>query len=297
MTDTNVDPGDIKPDAVAPAHQGVRFTETIVDAKDKIATADDVASAESLGIDQASFDKYVKDGVMDWASYGKEQAFKAKNSASPEGDAEQPKPGDSPANTAESAEDAATAANAQEVVEAAGLNWDEVTEKVAASGELDAADKAKLVEMGIPEVVIDDYVRAVSKEAVAHIETVMTAFGGEEGFNTVFEAVQANATDEQKDQIDGLLRDPATFDVGVALANKLAGAEPAAAPLQGKPVAGASNQVTTSEAGAKPFETYEAQVAAQGDPRYNTDPEYRDGVIKRIMVSPALNPRAHAGGL
>lgn len=291
MTDTNVDPGDIKPDAVVPAQQSVRFTETIVDAKDKIASAEDVASAESLGIDQASFDKFVKDGVMDWASYGKEQAFKAAQKPA------ETTPAADPKATEANAEDAATAANAQEVVEAAGLNWDEVTEKVAASGELDAADKAKLVEMGIPEVVIDDYVRAVSKEATAHIETVMTAFGGEEGFNTVFEAVQANATDEQKDQIDGLLRDPATFDVGVALANKLAGAEPAAAPLQGKPVAGASNQVTTSEAGAKPFETYEAQVAAQGDPRYNTDPEYRDSVIKRIMVSPALNPRAHAGGL
>ena len=33
--------------------------------------------AASLGVDQASFDKYYKEGNFDWASYGKEQAFKA----------------------------------------------------------------------------------------------------------------------------------------------------------------------------------------------------------------------------
>lgn len=291
MTDTPA-PGDIAPTAPVDKTQAVRFTQTQADAAAAIAAADDVASAESLGVDQASFDKYVKDGVMDWASYGKEQAFKAaQKPAEPVADPEQ-----AAADAKATAEDAETAANAQQVIEKAGLNWDEVTAKVAADGELSAEDKAKIVAMGVPEVVIDDYVRAVSKEAGAHIDAVMNGFGGEENFNKVFAAVQENATDDQKEQIDGLLRDPETFDMGVQLANKLAGTAPAA-PLQGQPVAGAQNQVTTSEAASKPFDTYQEQVAAQGDPRYNTDPAYRDSVIKRIMVTPDLNPRAHTSGL
>lgn len=300
MSHHKPDAGDVTPTAPAPAQQGVRFSETIADAKDKIAGEADAATAESLGIDQASFDKYVKDGVMDWASYGKEQAFKAKNSASPEGDAEQPKPGDSPANTAESAEDAETAANAQDLAEKAGVDWDAAARQIAETGELSEEDRQKMIAIGVPELVIDDYVRVSVKEIGDHVENVQNAFGGEEAFQTVFNAVQENATDEQKDQIDSLLRDPATFAVGVQLAHQLAEVEPAssiAPPMEGKPAAGGVN-AGLAAGDAKGFESFEAQVVAQSDPRYKTDPEYRAQVMQRIAASAFdMNPRTHTSGL
>ncbi len=291
-------PGDIAPVVTPVDTDAVRITATLAEAKAIIAAAETTATAEKLGIDQASYDKYVnKDGEMDWASYGKEVAFKATQAKTAEPVAPVVAPVTPDAEAAAAAAAAATAANAQDVVEKAGLNWDEVTKSVVETGALSAEDKAKLMALNIPEVVIDDYVGAVQREAGAHIDVVLAGFGGEENFNKVFEAVQANATDAQRDQIDALLRDPKTFDVGVNLANKLAVMEPVA-PLQGKPVAGAQNQVAaTADAANKPYESVKAQLAAQSDPKYNTDPEYRAGVIKRIMASPDLNPRAHSGGM
>lgn len=294
-------PGDITPVVGTPGQQAVQIDTTQAAAQAAIDAAAKTASADSLGIDQASFDKFVKDGVMNWEAYGKERAFKdAQKPAAPVAPVTPPADPATPAAdpaTPDPTTDAQTAADAQAVIQNAGLDWDAVTASVVENGKLSDEDTAKLVALGIPEVVINNYITSVQKEAGAHIDTVLAGFGGEEKFNAVFEAVQKNATDEQREQIDTLLRDPATFDVGVTLANKLAGMEPAA-PLQGKPVAGAQNQVASAGAeDGKPYETYQAQVAAQSDPRYKTDPAYRDSVIKRIMVTPGTNPRAHTGGM
>lgn len=295
MSQHKPDAGDVTPTAPTPAQQGVRFTETIEGAQGAIAKEGEAATAESLGIDQASFEKYVKDGVMDWASYGKEIAFK--NAQKPAEPAADPKPTEP---TEADPADAETAANAQDLAEKAGVDWDAAARQIAETGELSEEDRQKMIAIGVPELVIDDYVRVSVKEIGDHVENVQNAFGGEEAFQTVFNAVQENATDEQKDQIDSLLRDPATFAVGVQLAHQLAEVEPApsiAPPMEGKPVAGGVN-AGLAAGDAKGFESFEAQVVAQSDPRYKTDPEYRAQVMQRIAASAFdMNPRTHTSGL
>lgn len=288
------DPGDVKLDDAGEKVQSVRFTDTQAEAAAKLAAEKDTQSAESLGIDQASFDKFVKEGVMDWASYGKEQAFKATEAAKA---AAEKAPEPTEAEKAAAAEVAKTAANAEKVVKDAGLDWDEVTAQVIETGELTPEDTKKLVDMGIPEIVIEDYIRSVHKEASAHIASVLDAFGGQETFDKVFAGVQQHATDDQKEQIDTLLRDETTFGLGVQLANQLAGTSPAE-PVKGTPVSSARNQVAPTATDAKGFDNFEAQVAAQRDPRYKTDPEYRAEVMSRIAASAfEVNPRTHSGGM
>jgi hypothetical protein len=67
--------------------------------------------------------------------------------------------------------------------------------------------------------------------------------------------------------------------------------------MEGKPVAGGVN-AGLAAGDAKGFESFEAQVVAQSDPRYKTDPEYRAQVMQRIAASAFdMNPRTHTSGL
>jgi hypothetical protein len=291
--------GDVKPEVQPDGSQAVRFTETIVDAKDAIAKEAEAATAESLGIDQASFDKYVKDGVMDWASYGKEQAFKAAQKPAEEAPAE-PKAGEGEAAAA----DAEKAANAQDLAEKAGIEWEQAAASIVESGDISEADRKALTDMGLPEFVIDDYIEAVKRDADGYISTVMDAFGGEAQFEQVFNAVTEKATDEDRTRIDDLLRDPKTFQFGVQLAYETAGiqapapgTQPATAPAPAVPAGGAVN-AAPGDAGVTGFADFNEMVAAQRDPKYKTDPEYRAQFMKRARASNIdMNPRLHTSGL
>lgn len=272
----------------------VRFTETVEEAKAAIKEEQTAETAEALGVDQASFDKYYKDGNFDWASYGKEQAFKAKQkSAEPAEPTEQPSD-----NASEVEEDQAKAANAQDLAEQAGIDWEAAAKSIIETGDISEADREKLQKMGLPDFIIDDYIATVGRDADRYLNEVMGLFGGEDGFTKVFEAVSEKATPEQRSQIDDLLRDPATQKLGVQLAYQLAEMTQAQPMQQAQPVAGPQNAAPTGGA-AQPFADFNEMVAAQRDPRYKNDPEYRRQFMERARVSQNIdmNPRLHTSGL
>ncbi len=107
-----------------------------------------------------------------------------------------------------------------------------------------------------------------------------------------------HATEEQRDQIDALLRDEATIDAGVNLAFQLAQVEASGPTQNAEPVAGARN-AAQGAADAQPFNSFQEMVQAQRDPRYKTDPAYRDEFMKRAAASQnvEMNPRLHSGGM
>jgi hypothetical protein len=291
--------GNVAPEVQPEQSSGIRYTETMAEAKAKIASEGEKTAAEELGVDQASYDKYYKNGEFDWASYGKEQAFKAKQKpakeAASEGDGEEPKPAE--AKASESTEEADTEA-AKQAVSDAGLDWDNLANQVLHNGDISKEDREKLSKM-VPEHIIDNYISMVNRDTDAVITKVVEGFGGEDHFTEVFNGLQENATGEQRDLVDQLLGDEATFDEGVALARKLAKVEAPAAPATQRQEFRTPNANSGAASDAiKPFESFSEQMAAQRDPRYKNDPAYRDEVTKRIAVSDNyVNPRAHGAGL
>jgi hypothetical protein len=240
--------------------------------------------AASLGVDQASFDKYYKDGNFDWANYGKEQAFKASQASEAPTEAK-----------AEEVQPEAAAAVAD-----AGLDWNSLGAKVSEQGNIDESDYAALTAIGIPEGVISDYIRAVQVSAQSIIDSVIDDFGGQDSFDAVYAALHVNTTEEQRNKLDGLLRDEDTRAAGIAQALKMAGmdapTQPNAQPAP-QPVASQGN-AANAPGSVVGFTTQEEQIQAQRDPRYATDPAYREQVIQRIAASTYnMNTRMAGAGL
>lgn len=293
MDDETVDSKDgIVPDKPQDA---IRFTETIEEARAKSEQAG-AATPESLGVDQASFDKYHKDGDFDWASYGKEQAFKAQKAATEpakEPDKE-PRKSDAPAHSE-------TEREAQDKVADAGLDWDALGAKISTEGDISADDYKALAGIGVPEEVVKQYVSMVKGEAQDLIDDVIEKAGGQDQFDAVFDALQDKPIEVRK-KIDGLLADPATREYGIDLMYKESGiarGEPASVAAQPAPQYGsANNRNPGSGPATQGFASFEEQVAAQRDPRYRTDLAYRNEVMAKIGASTfSMNPRTHTGGL
>lgn len=248
----------------------------------------DAPTPESLGVDQASFDKYYKNDEFDWASYGKEQAFKAAQ--------RQQQPAKEPAKPE------GTEQGAQQAVEQAGLDWDSLGEKITAEGDISQDDYEALEKIGIPPHIVQDYIAAVKDQAQVIVDAVIDEFGGQDEFNAVHAALYTNATLDQRNKIDALLRDPDTRAAGVAQAYRLSGIMPGSAPAapaqnQQAPAASRGNSAS-SQATPQGFSSFDEQMQAQRDPRYKTDIAYRNEVLQRIAQSDyQMNPRSHSGGL
>lgn len=243
---------------------------------------------ESLGIDQASYDKYYNDGQMNWQSYSRELEYKMSQRSS----AETPQP----------AQADAPEADAQVAVENAGLDWDSLGAKITAQGDLDTGDYEALAAAGIPEELARNYVRLNVMEAENTVSDVMERFGGEEAFGEIFQALQDNTDLAIRNRIDELLWDPITRDAGIAMALQHAGVQPqqAAAPQPQTPApAPAPSRANPGVAQEAPgFSSMEEMGLAMRDPRYRTDPTYRAEVERRALGATVdFNPRRHTGGL
>jgi hypothetical protein len=294
MVDEVVDSKDgIVPDK---AQDAVRFTETIEEARAKTEAAG-AATPESLGVDQASFDKYHKDGDFDWASYGKEQAFKAAQHAT--------EPAKEPAKEEARQSDAPRHSDTEEAqtkVADAGLDWDGLGVKISEEGDISEADYKALAGIGVPEQVVKQYVEMVKGDAQGLIDDVIEQAGGQESFDAVFDALQDKPMETRK-KIDTLLSDPDTRPYGIDLMFKEAGIqrsqpESAPAPPQDMYQGNANNRNPSSAGNTQGYASFEEQVAAQRDPRYRTDLTYRNEVMAKIGASTFnMNPRTHTGGL
>lgn len=284
-------------------YDGMRIDKTIEEGKAEAdASKNPAPTAESLGVDQASFDKFFKDGEFNWAAYGKEQAFKAQKKATgepdKEPDKEEPKKSDAPKHS--------QTKEAEEAVTKAGLDWDGLGSKIAETGDIEAADYEALKGIGIPEDVVKTYIASVKKDAQDLVDAVIDASGGQDTFDKVFDALQEKPL-ELRNKIDGLLADPDTRDAGITLMFREAGMERPSAPAtetpaptkeSPKPQNGAVNRSGGGGSDAKGYASFEEQVAAQRDPRYKTDVAYRNEVMARIAASTySMNPRTHTGGL
>ena len=113
----------------------------------------------------------------------------------------------------------------------------------------------------------------------AQVNSVMNNAGGESNYNQVVEWAASNLNDRQIDAFDSVVDSGNPAAIGIAFQglqsayNDANGYE--GRMLQGKP-ASSSGAVYRSQA---------ELVAAMGDPRYDTDPAYRQDVISKLEQS------------
>ncbi len=146
-------------------------------------------------------------------------------------------------------------------------------------GQPGADDIAKIVALGVPQGVVDNYLAGLEALAREQFSNAYTAAGGEDQFNAAIDWARTGLTAAEQDSYNTLVDNQTTARQGVEwLMAKFNAARPAEGTLIEAEANAASGDVFRSKA--------EMTTAIQ-DPRYKTDPAYRQDVAEKLWRSNA----------
>lgn len=231
------------------------------------------AAESKPALEEGQHEKFLrKDGSYDWKSHAKELEWKASQ--------KQPKADEVRAAAQKTEEPADTTDAEADIITKAGLDLDDLSEQIATTGDISAEARAALVKLGLPEKLINEHVEnakyRIRRERAEWFEPV----GGEDGWKSLSEWAAANLADDEKTQINAMLGNPVLIKQGML--NLKARYEAATRSPEGALVVPGASEPGVSSVG---FRTRAEQRAAFADPRYYTDPAYRDQVAARMRVS------------
>lgn len=173
---------------------------------------------------------------------------------------------------------------AQEVVETAGLDWEEVTNHVNTTGQLTDEQRAALEKIGIPKHVVDGYLESVTIAVEAARNNTFAYVGdgdaeaGQSKLNAALEWASKNLSDEERAFYNQQLKS-STWKHAV---DQLVARSGAAGPTGGEPQMLGGGEPAGSSGG---FSSKTEMVKAMSDPRYKADPGYRNQVRQRVALS------------
>jgi len=243
-------------------------------------------TAETLGVTQAQFDKFHKDGAYNWEAHAKEAEFAAAQKGTKADDNP-----DEGARDVKDADDTNTDAAEQAVTEA-GLDWDALGETIVENGDITESDYEALAKIGVPEPVIKEYIEGITERAKTQVATVTEALGGAEGLKAVTEFAQANYSPEEISKLEQQLASPTEYKLAVDLLLAKSGRPPIA---KGAAIAG-PNAAAPGTTDVQPYATQADMIADQRNPQYKKSPAFRAEVFKRAAVSNWTAP-THTGGM
>jgi hypothetical protein len=184
------------------------------------------------------------------------------------------KVGDNPQETQE---------QAQQVVENAGLNFDDFSTEFADKGELSEASYEKLAKAGIPKAMVDSYIQGqqalASTAANAIVTAAHKAAGSSEAYTATQEWAAANLTQAEKSAYNAVIERGDPNEIALAVQGLTARAK-----TQGafEP----RNLKTGGGAGASAgYASAQEMADAIKDPRYKSDAAYRTAVERRVALS------------
>ena len=219
-------------------------------------------------------------GVYDWQSHAKEAEYAveqkraaAEKKAGEDGQSDDDSGDEAPSDEAPSDD------QVKDVVEAAGLKVEDLKQQIIENGELDASAKEALVKNGIPEALVDDYVALAQDKLQSNTHAAFEYVGGEEVWSQMSAWALENLPEAEIAKHNEMLAGD-DWKVAMDILKQKMGAA--------SPTAGEGDLVSSDSTGAPGsvgFKSIAEQTAAINDPRYRTDPTYRQQVQQRIGVS------------
>ncbi len=163
-----------------------------------------------------------------------------------------------------------------EIVESAGLNMTDLSAEYEQSGQLSEDSYEKLAKAGISREYVDGYIRGQEALAVQYQSEVFEVAGGQQGYTEMIQWAAKNLT----------LNEINAFNTSVN-SGDLEQAKLSVQGLMAKYVASEGNEPrlvkgTATGDAASVFRSTAELTAAMKDPRYKSDPAYRQDVIEKL---------------
>lgn len=174
-------------------------------------------------------------------------------------------------------------AEVKNVLETAGLSWDAVTDEFNTAGDLGEETRAKLEKAGFPKAMVDTYLNGIRAQIAEYDNAVYSAAGSPEQYAAMTEWAKANLSDSDKKAFNAAVEsgDVSTAKLAVEglMARYAAGRNKTPSLKDGK---------STQNGSVKPFASQAEVTQAMRDPRYKSDPSYREQVKERLAVSSVI---------
>lgn len=153
------------------------------------------------------------------------------------------------------------------------------TQEFSEKGELSENSYKELASKGIPKDLVDAFIAGQK----AQTQTVQNKFfemaGGQEAYNGMVTWAAENFSEGEISAYNKAMASGDEAQITFAINGLKARYSSNAAPQRN--VYG--NQA--SQQGLKPFSSHQSMVLAMKDPRYNSDPDYRQEVMERVRIS------------
>lgn len=236
----------------------------------------DAAMAAKVDETNASLENVGKDAPQGEKILGKFDTIEDLQKAYQEleGKLGQPKPQETQTPPAELTED-----NANELVEAAGLDMDALSTHYEETGQLSDDHYAALEKAGVPRAYVDQYIAGIEAQASQMRDSLMEEVGGQEAFGQMAAWAAANLSEADLTAYNDAV------DSGDMTAVRSAVMSLA---YRYQRDAGRDPKLVNGNGGGNGGPSYGslAQLtAAMKDPRYDTDPAYRDEVQQTLARS------------
>jgi hypothetical protein len=168
-------------------------------------------------------------------------------------------------------------AAAQAAVTNAGLDWDALNAEYAENGRLSDATYASLEKAGIPRSEVDTYIAGKQAQADAYDNAVFAAAGGADNYKALIEWAANNLSKDEKVAFN----EAVTSGKAAVAALAVEGLAARFAAKRGTPPGNLLNGGGSAK-GVQPFKSQFEVTQAMRDPRYKTDPAYRQEVLDRL---------------
>lgn len=165
---------------------------------------------------------------------------------------------------------------AAEAVESRGFNYDALSAEFEANGDLLPDTRAKLAKQGLDKRLVDNYIEGQKALVQKAMDDVASVVGGRDQMNTVVQWARANLTADEKKSIDAV-KDPAVLKIILKNLEQRMNDNDGQLPQQLQGKAGGSK--------GNYFESMAQVEEAINDPRYSTDPAYRNKVARKLTAS------------
>lgn len=169
---------------------------------------------------------------------------------------------------------------ANEIASGAGINMEDAQAHFMEHGTISEDDFAKLEQAGITRDMVEEFIGFRVGQADAVRDEILQPYGGEAGAGRMVEWAAQNWDEASAASFNAAMESGDKGQMSIALKalkldhDKAVGVRPR---LQ-QPSTGAPSQGAT-------FQSFEQLMAAQRDPRYATDPAYRQSVMQRLARS------------
>ena len=182
---------------------------------------------------------------------------------------EPPKPEDTPED------------DVKTLVEQAGLNFDTFQDEFEADGNLSEESYKKLEAAGFPPHIVDAHVEGLKATQELEIQNIHNSVGGEENLNQILSWAGQHLEETEIDAFNELAVSGEMSQFLLALNGIKAQYEASEGPLDITSYSGTPQQSATDV-----FTSMDELTNAMSDPRYHSDPVYRDEVSRKLERSP-----------